>query len=151
MRLVTRRFELSFCSEPTKWEYLKRADSTQLLQQHMLPISMCGSYMPQTCCSHRIVLCDVHSAQSIRFLIQAGVFFAKGYRVTRLWRIDEEGSFPTLDRSSQGSNLKKTLPRIFGPANPHFTECRGVVFSHNQTGEEVREESISPSTIAVYR
>lgn len=67
--------------------------------------------------------------------------FAKGYRVTRLWCVEEEGSFPTLERSPQGSVLKKTLPRKFGPADPNFTECRGVVLSNTHTGEEVRAYS----------
>ncbi|CAM9140061.1 unnamed protein product [Laminaria digitata] len=70
-------------------------------------------------------------------LARAGVNFAKGYRATRLWCVEEEGSFPTLERSAQGSVLKKTLPRRFGPADPNFTECRGVVFANTQTGEEV--------------
>lgn len=71
------------------------------------------------------------------------MIFAKGYRVVRLWGVEEVGSFPTLERSSQGSVLKKTLPRTFGPANPHFTTSRGVVLSHIQTGEEVRCDSFT--------
>lgn len=70
---------------------------------------------------------------------KAGVAFAKGYRVDRLWGIDEEGSFPTLERSLQGSSLKKTFPRTFGPADPHFTDARGVVLSNTQ-GEKVRAQ-----------
>ena len=69
---------------------------------------------------------------------KAGVNFAKGYRATRLWCVEEEGRFPTLERSPQGSVLKKTLPRKFGPTDPNFTECRGVVLSNMHTGEEVR-------------
>lgn len=69
---------------------------------------------------------------------KVGVAFAKGYRVVRLWGVEEEGSFPTLERSLQGSSMKKTLPRTFGPADPHFTDCRGVVLSNEQTGEKVR-------------
>lgn len=72
-------------------------------------------------------------------LLKAGVVFAKGYRVVRLWGVDEEGSFPTLERSPQMSTLKRTLPRTFGLADPHFTECRGVVLSSKHTGEQVRE------------
>lgn len=55
----------------------------------------------------------------------------------RLWGIEEEGHFPTLERSLQGSSMKKTFPRAFGPADPHFTDCRGVVVSNAQNGEEV--------------
>lgn len=72
-------------------------------------------------------------------LLKAGVVFAKGYRIVRLWGVDEEGSFPTLERSPQMSSLKRTLPRTFGLADRHFTECRGVVLSSKQTGEQVRE------------
>ncbi|CAM9894246.1 unnamed protein product [Scytosiphon promiscuus] len=70
-------------------------------------------------------------------LARVGVAFAKGYRVERLWGIEEEGNFPTLERSLQGSSMKKTFPRTFGPADPHFTDCRGVVLSHRQNGEQV--------------
>ncbi|CAM9798983.1 unnamed protein product [Ectocarpus fasciculatus] len=70
-------------------------------------------------------------------LARVGVAFAKGYRVNRLWGIEEEGCFPTLERSLQGSCMKKTFPRTFGPADPHFTDCRGVVLSNTQTGEKV--------------
>eukprot|EP00752_Nemacystus_decipiens_P017496 g15685.t1 len=69
-------------------------------------------------------------------LARAGVAFAKGYRVNRLWGIEEEGTFPTLERSLQGSSMKKTFPRTFGPADPHFTDARGVVLSNTQ-GEKV--------------
>lgn len=72
---------------------------------------------------------------------KVGVAFAKGYRIIRLWGIEEEGCFPTLERSLQGPSMKKTLPRTFGPADPHFTDCRGVVLSHVQTGEKVRSQS----------
>lgn len=74
--------------------------------------------------------------------LQAGVIFAKGYRATRLWDIEEEGMFPTLERSSQSSTMKKTFPRVFGPVDPHFTRCRGVVL-RNKQDEEVRQESNS--------
>lgn len=78
------------------------------------------------------------------------MFFAKGYRVTRLWNVEEEGTFPTLERSSQGSALKKTLPRIFGPADPNFTECRGVVLANKQTGEKVRTMTFTNSETKLY-
>lgn len=70
--------------------------------------------------------------------MKVGVVFAKGYRVVRLWGVAEDGSFPTLERSAQGSNLKKTHPRTFGPADPHFTECRGVVLVNKDSGDKVR-------------
>lgn len=73
------------------------------------------------------------------WLSKVGVAFAKGYRVNRLWGIEEEGSFPTLERSLQGSSMKKTFPRTFGPADPHFTDSRGVVLSNTQ-GEKVRAQ-----------
>lgn len=60
--------------------------------------------------------------------------------MNRLWGIEEEGHFPTLERSLQGSSMKKTFPRAFGPADPHFTDCRGVVLSNGQDGEQVRAE-----------
>lgn len=55
-----------------------------------------------------------------------------------MWGVQEEGTFATLERPSQGSVLKKTLPRTFGPADPYFTDFRGVVLAQKQTGEEVR-------------
>ncbi|CAM9262728.1 unnamed protein product, partial [Hapterophycus canaliculatus] len=70
-------------------------------------------------------------------LARVGIAFAKGYRMKRLWGIEEEGHFPTLERSLQGSSMKKTFPRTFGPADPHFTDCRGVVLFNRHNGEQV--------------
>ncbi|CAM9240958.1 unnamed protein product [Choristocarpus tenellus] len=70
-------------------------------------------------------------------LSRAGVKFAKSYCVTRLWALDEEGKFPTLERVPQAPLLKKTLPRSFGPADPNLTSCRGVVLSGAQSEEQV--------------
>lgn len=56
--------------------------------------------------------------------------------------MEEEGSFPTLERTSQGSVLKKTSPRNFGPADPHFTDSRGVVLFDKKTKEEVKTQNI---------
>ncbi|CAM9482367.1 unnamed protein product, partial [Discosporangium mesarthrocarpum] len=60
---------------------------------------------------------------------------AKGYRVSRLWDLEEVGDFPTLEQTPNGPSLKKTLPRTFGPADPCFTTCRGLVLSSTQSGE----------------
>lgn len=85
---------------------------------------------------------NLDSTLSPILALQAGILFGKGYRATRLWGVEEEGAFATLERCSQGPILKRTPPRTFGAVDPHFRECRGVVLSDRE-GEEVKRESDS--------